>query len=403
MSKDNLFSDSSHPVGKTSRRWWWLGLLTLCLLGGGAYFLLTNLGDAQPRARKHGAESPDKGVPVVVATARQSNVDVYLSGLGTVTPLNTVTVKSRVDGQLIKVTFKEGQFVHAGDLLAEIDPRPFEVQLTQAEGQLAHDQALLKNAELDLERYQTLFAQDSIAKQQVDTQAALVLQYQGSLKTDQGQIDNAKLQLVYTRITAPISGRVGLRQVDPGNIIHASDQNGLVVITQLQPISVLFTITEDNLPRVMKALQAGEKSPVDAYDREGKAKLASGFLLTADNQIDPTTGTVKLRAQFPNDDYALFPNQFVNVRMLVSVKADATVINTAAILRGNQGTYIYVMKPDQTVTVRPVKTGPAQGDLIAIDSGLAPGESVVIDGTDKLREGAKVEPISRRAGERKGG
>ncbi|HXZ95853.1 MAG TPA: MdtA/MuxA family multidrug efflux RND transporter periplasmic adaptor subunit [Burkholderiales bacterium] len=403
MSKGNSSSDSSNPAKRSSPRWWWLGLLILCLLGGGSYFLLTTLGDAQPRLRKHGSESPDKGVPVVIASAQQSDVDVYLSGLGTVTPLNTVTVKSRVDGQLIKVTFKEGQFVHAGDLLAEIDPRPFEVQLTQAEGQMAHDQALLKNAQLDLERYETLFAQDSIAKQQVDTQAALVRQYQGSLKTDQGQIDNAKLQLIYTRITAPISGRVGLRQVDPGNIIHATDQNGLVVITQLQPISVVFTITEDNLPNVMKKLRAGEQLPVNAFDREGKTKLASGILLTVDNQIDPTTGTVKLKAQFSNDDYLLFPNQFVNVRMLVSVKKNATVINSAAVQRGNQGTYIYIMKPDQTVTVRQIKIGPAQGDVIAVDAGLAPGESVVIDGIDKLREGAKVEPIARRAGERKGG
>lgn len=388
-----------HP-GKTPPRWWWISLALLCLLGGSAYFLLSKLGDAPTPTPRHRSESQDKALPVVVAAARQSDVDVYLAGLGTVTPLNTVTVKSRVDGQLINLTFKEGQFVHAGELLAEIDPRPFQVQLAQAEGQMARDQALLKNAQLDLERYRTLFAQDSVAKQQLDTQEALVRQYQGSIKTDQGQIDNAKLQLAYTRITAPISGRVGLRQVDPGNIIHAGDQNGLVVITQLQPITVIFTITEDNVRSVMKKLQAGEKLAVDAYDREGKVKLASGVLLTVDNQIDPTTGTVKLKAQFSNDDYSLFPNQFVNVRMLVNVKKGATVINSAAIQRGVQGTFIYVMKPDQTVTVRQIKPGPAQGDAIAIDTGLAPGEFVVVDGTDKLREGAKVEPISGRAGER---
>lgn len=395
--------DPSYLPKKVLPRWWWMGLVLLCLLGGGAYLLLAKPGDAQPPAHKRGSDSPDKALPVVVATARQSDVDVYLVGLGTVTPLNTVTVKSRVDGQLIKLTFTEGQFVHTGDLLAEIDPRPFQVLLAQAEGQMARDQALLKNAQLDVERYRTLFEQDSVAKQQLDTQEALVRQYQGSIKTDQGQIDNAKLQLVYTRITAPISGRVGLRQVDPGNIIHASDQNGLVVITQLQPITVIFTITEDNVRGVMKKLQAGEKLAVDAYDREGKVKLASGVLLTVDNQIDTSTGTVKLKAQFSNDDYGLFPNQFVNVRMLVNVKKDATVINSAAIQRGTQGTFVYVMKPDQTVTVRPIKTGPAQGDAIAIDTGLVPGEFVVVDGTDKLREGAKVEPISGRAGERKGG
>ena len=402
MPEEYSSLNPSKLPGKAPLRWWWMGLVLLCLLGGGAYLLLAKLGEAQPPAHKRGSDSPDKALPVVIATARQSDVDVYLAGLGTVTPLNTVTVKSRVDGQLIKLTFKEGQFVRAGDLLAEIDSRPFQVQLTQAEGQMARDQALLRNAQLDLERYRTLFAQDSVAKQQLDTQDALVRQYQGSVKTDQGQIDNAKLQLAYTRITAPLSGRVGLRQVDPGNIIHASDQNGLAVITQLQPITVIFTITEDNVRGVMKKLHAGEKLAVDAYDREGKVKLASGVLLTVDNQIDPTTGTVKLKAQFSNDDYSLFPNQFVNVRMLVNVKKGATVINSAAIQRGNQGTFVYVVKPDQTVTVRQIKTGPTQGDESAIDTGLAPGEVVVVDGTDKLREGAKVEPISRRAGERKG-
>ena len=400
MPEENTSLKPSELAGKAPLRWWWMGLVLLCLLGGGAYLLLAKLGDAQPPAHKRGPDSPDKPLPVAVATARQSDVDVYLAGLGTVTPLNTVIVKSRVDGELNKIAFKEGQFVHAGELLAEIDPRPFQVQLIQVEGQMARDQALLKNAQLDRERYRTLFEQDSIAKQLLDTQEALVRQYEGAVKTDQGQIDNAKLQLVYTRITAPISGRVGLRQVDPGNISHANDQNGLVVITQLQPITVVFTITEDNVRSVMKKLQAGEKLAVDAYDRENKVKLASGVLLTVDNQIDPTTGTVKLKAQFSNDDYSLFPNQFVNVRMLVNVKQGATVINSAAIQRGTQGTFVYVMKPDQTVTVRQIKTGPAQGDAIAIDTGIAPGELVVVDGTDKLREGAKVEPISRGAGER---
>lgn len=401
MPKEGPSINPAKHAERAPPRRWLLGLLLLSLLAGGAYLVLTKLGDAQPPAHKRGSDPPDKALPVVVVAVHKSDVDVYLAGLGTVTPLNTVTVKSRVDGQLIKLTFMEGQFVRAGDLLAEIDARPFQVQLTQAEGQMARDQALLKNAQLDLERYRTLFAQDSVAKQQLDTQDALVRQYQGSVKTDQGQIDNAKLQLAYTRITAPTSGRLGLRQVDPGNIIHASDQNGLVVITQLQPITVVFTIAEDNVPGVMKKLQAGEKLAVDAYDREGKVKLASGVLLTVDNQIDPATGTVKLKAQFSNDDYSLFPNQFVNVRMLVNVKKGATVISSAAIQRGTQGTFVYVVKPDQTVTVRHIKTGPTQGDETATDTGLAPDELVVVDGTDKLREGAKVEPISRRAGERK--
>ncbi len=400
MLKEDPSVNPSKLTGKAPLRWWWIGLLLLCLLGGSAYFLLVKFGDAQPPAHKHGTDSTDKALPVVVATAKESDVDVYLAGLGTVTPLNTVTVKSRVDGELNKIAFKEGQFVHAGDLLAEIDPRPFQVQLTQVEGQMARDQALLKNAQLDRERYRTLFEQDSIAKQLLDTQEALVRQYEGAIKTDQGQIDNAKLQLVYTRITAPISGRVGLRQVDPGNIIHTSDQNGLVVITQLQPITVVFTIPEDNVPGVIKKLQEGEKLAVNAYDREGKVRLANGFLLTVDNQIDPTTGTLKMKAQFSNDDYRLFPNQFVNVRMLVNVKKGATVINSAAIQRGSQGMFVYIMKPDQTVAVRQIKTGPTQGDVVAIDTGLTPGELVVVDGTDKLREGAKVEPITRGTGER---
>ncbi|HVS26411.1 MAG TPA: MdtA/MuxA family multidrug efflux RND transporter periplasmic adaptor subunit [Burkholderiales bacterium] len=376
----------------------WIGLLLMCLLAAAAYPLLTKLGDTQTSASKRGSDLPAKSQPVVVAAAQTGDIDVYLTGLGSVTPLNTVTVKSRVDGQLLKVMFKEGQFVHAGDLLAEIDPRPFQVQLTQAEGQMARDQALLKNAQLDLGRYSTLFAQDSVAKQQLDTQAALVRQYQGAVKTDQGQIDSAKLQLVYTRITASIDGRVGLRQVDPGNIVHASDQNGLVVVTQLQPVTIIFTIPEDSIPQVMKKLQAGNPLVVDAYDRAGKTKLATGFLLTADNQIDPTTGTVKLKAQFANDDYKLFPNQFVNARMLIDIRKGATVITSAAIQRGSLGTFVYVVKPDQTVTVRQVKLGPTQVEQTAIETGLVPGEIVVIDGMDKLRESAKVEPVSRDTG-----
>ncbi|HEV2686192.1 MAG TPA: MdtA/MuxA family multidrug efflux RND transporter periplasmic adaptor subunit, partial [Actinomycetota bacterium] len=325
---------------------------------------------------------------------RRGSIDVYLNALGTVTPRNIVTVHSRVDGQLMQIVFREGQLVKAGELLAQIDPRPFEVQLTQAQGQLARDEALLKNAQLDLERYRTLLAQDSISKQQVDTQESLVHQYEGTVKADQGQIENAKLQLVYSRITAPIGGVVGLRQVDPGNIVHANDANGLVVITQLQPITVVFPIPEDNLPQVAARLRAGTPIQVEAYDRAQQTKLATGRLMAVDNQIDTATGTVKLRAEFPNDDSALFPNQFVNVRMVSQTRDNATLVPSAAVQRGAPGTFVYLVKEDKSVTVAPVKIAAVQGETTAIDSGVAVGDTVVTDGTDRLREGAKVELVT---------
>jgi membrane fusion protein, multidrug efflux system len=386
------------PTTPTPRRRGWVWALVLAVLTAaafGTWYGWSKPAD-EPATAKGGRFDPaNRALPVVAAPAKKGNIDVYINALGTVMPRNIVTVHARVDGQLMRLAFKEGQVVKAGDLLAEIDPRPFQVQLTQASGQMAKDQALLKNAQLDLERYRTLLAQDSISKQQVDTQEALVRQYEGAVQSDQGAIDSAKLQLTYARVTAPISGRVGLRQIDPGNVVHASDATGLVVITQLQPTTVVFPIPEDNVPRVMKRMQDGEAIVVDAWDRDQKTKLATGKLLSVDNQIDTTTGTVKLKAEFANDNLALFPNQFVNVRMLVQTLPDATLIPTAAIQRGAPGTFVYVVKDDQTVAVTPVKLGPVQGEVTAIASGLAPGAIVVIDGADKLREGAKVELITR--------
>ncbi len=381
--------------------WWrrpWLWLLVLAIAAVAAYFALKPAGDAQQAASGRRAFDPNRPTAVVAAPATVGDVNVYLNGLGTVTPLKTVTVRSRVDGELIRVLFTEGQVVKAGDLLAEIDPRQYQAQLEQAQGQLARDQALLDNARIDLERYRKLLSQDSIPEQQLATQVALVRQYEGTLKLDSGQVSNAKLQVDYTRITAPTSGRLGLRQVDPGNIVRATDATGLVVITQLQPITVIFSIPEDSLTAVTKKLHAGDRLPVDAYDRAGQTKLASGFLLTADNQIDTSTGTLKLKAQFGNESGSLFPNQFVNARMQVEVKHGATIIPAAAILRGTVGAFVYVVKDDKTVAVRKIKPGTVEGLNSAVDEGVAPGEIVVVEGHDKLRDGAKVEVASRGAG-----
>ena len=405
MTSEQPNSTENKPVG-SFRRWWWL--LLIIVLGGAAYFFWgrnTQQADGQSATMQSGgkgrrgmAGGPNSVMPVGVASATIADVHIYLSGLGSVTPEATATVKSRVDGQLMKLHFKEGQTVKAGALLAELDPRPYQVLVTQAEGQLGHDNALLKAAQIDLKRYQTLLAQDSIASQLVDTQAALVKQYAGTVQADQGTLDNARLQLLYSRVTAPISGRLGLRQVDLGNVVHASDTNGVVIITQLQPITAIFSIPEDNIPSVMKQIQAGKTLPAEAWDRSQANKLATGQFVTIDNQVDATTGTVKLRAVFPNTDYALFPSQFINVRMLLDTLSGATVVPSAAIQRGSSGNFVYVVKPDKTVTIRPVTVGPVEGQNTSIAKGITAGEIVVVDGVDKLREGAKVEPVKRGAG-----
>jgi multidrug efflux system membrane fusion protein len=373
-----------------SRRWW-VWALAASLLGIVAYTQLTKSGRTAIGPGKPGAPQALQSVPVVAVAAKQGDIGIYLTGLGSVTPLRTVTVKSRVDGELMKVYYREGQIVTKDHLLAEIDPRPYQAQLTQVQGQMIRDQALLKNAKVDLERYRVLAGQDSIAKQQYDTQKSLVRQLEGTVKLDQGQIDNAKLQLVYSRITAPISGRIGLRVVDPGNIIHATDTTGLAVITQLEPITVIFTIPEDSLPAVLDKLKAGERLPVDVYNREQTKKLTTGVLLTIDNQIDPNSGTVRFKAEFPNKHHELFPNQFVNARLLLDTKRGVTVVPTAAIQGSPQGAFVYLIKPDQTVTARRVRVGPTKGDNAAIDEGLVPGDLVVVEGAERLREGSKVE------------
>ena len=329
-------------------------------------------------------------VPVGVTTVAKGDMPVTLSGLGTVTPLATVTVKTQINGYLMTVGFEEGQRVKKGDFLAQIDPRPYQVALEQAEGQFAKDQALLNNAQVDLKRYNTLVAQNSIATQTRDTQTALVAQDRAALISDKALIDVQRLNLVYCHIISPVTGRVGLRQVDPGNYVQTSDANGIVVVTQTQPISVIFTLPEDNLPDVLKQLHVGAALPATAYDRTGTVELGTGTLETVDNQIDTTTGTVKLRAIFNNPQETLFPNQFVNIKLLIETLRDADIVPTAAIQRGAPGTFVYLVKPDHTVAVQKVKLGPGDGQRVVILSGLQPGQMVVDDGADRLKDGAKV-------------
>ena len=390
----------SAPSASKSR--WWLWLVAIVIVVGGIWIYRSRTtaansaataasGSSAPGA-KGGATRGPGTIPVVVATATKGDLPVFYNGLGSVTAFNTVTVRSRIDGQLINVAFKEGQTVKAGDLLAEIDPRPYQVQLEQAEGQLARDVAQQQDALVNLERYKLLFKEGVIPKQQLDTQQASVGQFDGAIQTDKATIDNAKLNLVYCRITAPIGGRVGLRLVDPGNMVHATDANGLLVITQLQPIAVLFSLPQDQLPVVYTKLRAGQQLNVEAFDRDNSDKIASGKLLTIDNQIDLTTGTYKLKAVFSNEDNVLFPNQFVNVHLLVNTLKNVVIVPTTAILRGSQGVYIFSVGADGIVKVRNVTVAETNGNVTGISVGLNAGEVVVVDGQDKLQEGSKVDP-----------
>ncbi|MDA8252521.1 MAG: efflux RND transporter periplasmic adaptor subunit [Rhodospirillales bacterium] len=378
------------PAGERPpvRRRYGLFVLLLALLAAGVLAWRVLAPGPAPAPQGRGAALPPQ--PVGVATAARGDIRIQLDAIGTVTPLATVTVRTQIAGQMQEVGFTEGQIVHKGDFLAQIDPRPYQALLEQYQGQFARDQALMKQAQVDLVRYQTLLRQDSIARQQAEDQVFLVQQYQAAMRSDQAQIDQQKLNLIYCHITSPVDGRVGLRLVDPGNFVQPSDANGLVVVTELQPMSVILPLPEDNLPQVLPRFHAGEQLQVTAYDRANVTKLATGVLSTIDNQVDTTTGTWKLRALFDNKDEMLFPNQFVNARLLVETRHDVVTVPTAAVQRGAPGAYVYVVRPDDTVAMRPVQTGPVDGEREQIVSGLDAGDRVVVDGTDRLRDGARV-------------
>jgi len=388
---------------RSNRRWVWLAIF---VLAAGAFYYWSKKQPSAAAGTTTGPAAPGQrrgfgAIPVVAANAHKGNIPVYFVALGQVWPIYTVTVKSRVDGELMEVHYKEGDIVQKGSPLIEIDSRPYDAALVQAQGQLIRDQALLDNARIDLARYKTLLAQNAVPEQQLATQQALVAQDEGIVKTDQGMIDTAKLNVIYSHIAAPITGRVGLRLVDPGNIVHATDTTGMLVITQIDPISVIFTLPEDQLPVVLDKLNAGQHLPVDAFDRASNNLLSHGTLTTQDNQIDPTTGTLRLRADFANPNAKLFPNQFVNVRLLVQLKQGVTLVPTAVVQHNAANTYVFLIKPDSTVTVRNITIGTVEGDESEVTAGLNPGDEMVMTGVDKLTEGSKV--IPRIVGQNGGG
>jgi len=390
---------STSPPDSKRRRWAWIVVAIVIILTVAGILLFQKR--SQPQSARPKAGSAPPAVMIATASAQKGDIGTYVNALGVVTPVKTVSVKSRVDGQLMSVNYIEGQMVRAGDSLVEIDPRPYQAQLTQAEGQLARDQALLENARVDLDRYQTAYSRNAIPKQQLDTQVATVHQYDGTVKLDQGQVDTAKLQITYSHITAPFSGRVGLRLVDPGNIVHATDTNPLAVITQLQPITVIFSVAEDYLPQIQQQLRAGKTLAVDAFDRAQAKKLATGTLQTLDNQIDTTTGTLKLKAVFTNQDESLFPNQFVNARLLVDTLHNATLVPNTVIQRNAESAFVYLLKPGQTVAVQTITVGTTDGHTSAVE-GIEPGAVVAADNFNRLTDGAKVTVRSQSNGEEKG-
>ena len=374
------------PHEHRSYRWIWIVVILVLAIGGLTYYRKQQ---AAAQAAKAKAAAANRSVPITTDTVRQGPIGIYINALGTVTPVYTATITTRVDGQIVSVNYREGQMVHKGDVLIQIDPRPYQAALTQAQGTLAHDEALLGESRIDLDRYQLAFNRNAIAKQQLDDQTQTVKQNEGSVKNDQGTVAVATTNLDYATIKAPIDGRVGLRLVDPGNIVTAGSTTALVVITQLQPITVIFSVAEDYLPQIQKQLRQGSKMSVEAFDRAQQTKLATGSLLTLDNQVDTSTGTVKLKAIFPNQDTALFPNQFVNTRLLVDTEQNASLAPTAAIQRNAQGTFVYLIKPDNTAAMQPVTVGTTDGGVAAVQ-GLQPGQVIAIAGFDKLQDGAKV-------------